>query len=469
MKYLYGASVQGIQEFIFKTNKLKEIVGASELVEQITTTEIDGLLPDDSARYVIIVRAAGNIRIVFDHEEDIRNIVKSFPKKVMDKASGITLSQTVVTFRGEINRQAFQELELKLKTARNRPLPPPSLSLNIMRLAPRTAMPAVEGDLDLASLQKQEALATSLLADKMDLSTERTFIEIGKLSNAGNKIAVIHADGNGLGQLLQEKGENLEWLKTFSAELDTATKTAAKEAYSETPDMKVRPVILGGDDLTIICDADSALAFTHTFLEAFEAETERAFGREGRLTACAGIAYCNEKFPFHYAVTLAEALCTRAKTVSKALGSELAPSSLMFHSIHSTVFESFQRTRREELTLGDVDADFGPYFLNPQYGPSIHHLCQLVSALRAEEAPKSSLRRWLGALGRDEALARQMLERINEVAEGKPGFSVGAFNNNIGRLDPALRLDNLIVIRDSRRVTPVYDALQIISVSEEQA
>ena len=36
-KYLYGAAVQGIQDFIFKTNELKHIVGASELVEQICT------------------------------------------------------------------------------------------------------------------------------------------------------------------------------------------------------------------------------------------------------------------------------------------------------------------------------------------------------------------------------------------------------------------------------------------------
>ncbi len=36
-KYLYGASVQGIQGFIFQTDKLKEIAGASELVEQICT------------------------------------------------------------------------------------------------------------------------------------------------------------------------------------------------------------------------------------------------------------------------------------------------------------------------------------------------------------------------------------------------------------------------------------------------
>ena len=36
-QYLYGAAVQGIQSFIFQTNKLRDIVGASELVNQICT------------------------------------------------------------------------------------------------------------------------------------------------------------------------------------------------------------------------------------------------------------------------------------------------------------------------------------------------------------------------------------------------------------------------------------------------
>jgi len=32
--YLYGLTVQGIQSYIFATNKLKEIVGTSEIIEQ---------------------------------------------------------------------------------------------------------------------------------------------------------------------------------------------------------------------------------------------------------------------------------------------------------------------------------------------------------------------------------------------------------------------------------------------------
>ena len=34
-KYLYGASIQGIQEYIYATNKLQEIIGASEIIDSL--------------------------------------------------------------------------------------------------------------------------------------------------------------------------------------------------------------------------------------------------------------------------------------------------------------------------------------------------------------------------------------------------------------------------------------------------
>ncbi|MBR6298150.1 MAG: hypothetical protein IKR34_02780, partial [Candidatus Gastranaerophilales bacterium] len=70
-QYLYGAAVQGIQSFIFQTNKLREIVGASELVEEICTEVFENLLFDNNihARYEKIISAAGNIKYIFDERK----------------------------------------------------------------------------------------------------------------------------------------------------------------------------------------------------------------------------------------------------------------------------------------------------------------------------------------------------------------------------------------------------------------
>ena len=69
-KYLYGASVQGIQSFIFQTNKLKEIVGASGLVEEICTNLFEENFARKGIACELVVSAAGNVKCIFDKEED---------------------------------------------------------------------------------------------------------------------------------------------------------------------------------------------------------------------------------------------------------------------------------------------------------------------------------------------------------------------------------------------------------------
>ena len=100
-KYLYGAAVQGIQSFIFKTNELKDIAGASELVENICTKSFEALLKsiiDDGRKNLDevaekVISAAGNIKYVLKNRDVCARIVRQFPKKVMLEAPGITISQ----------------------------------------------------------------------------------------------------------------------------------------------------------------------------------------------------------------------------------------------------------------------------------------------------------------------------------------------------------------------------------------
>lgn len=86
-KYLYGASVQGIQKFIFETNELKDIVGASELVENICTK----MFKPYGEKGKIVVNAAGNIKCIYSQKEDCEFAVKHFSKTVMEKAPGTPL------------------------------------------------------------------------------------------------------------------------------------------------------------------------------------------------------------------------------------------------------------------------------------------------------------------------------------------------------------------------------------------
>ena len=220
-KYLYGASIQGIQEYIYATNKLQEIIGASEIIDSLgqkfdNKQERDGAIFGvfDELRVnglveQILLNAAGNFRAIVDGEENLKKIVRDLPKKIMQNAYGITISQAAAPYNGNDYGTASKELERKLKTQRNRPNLPLDMSINFMALAPKTARPIVKFDdddaLDISSVQKREAHGRWF---KRHPATKE-LKEFSQISNKKNKLAVIHADGNGLGVLVKNLADEV--------------------------------------------------------------------------------------------------------------------------------------------------------------------------------------------------------------------------------------------------------------------
>lgn len=451
-KYLYGASVQDIQDFIFKTNELKSIVGASELVKAIATKV------DKTYAQQIMINAAGNIRLVFEEtqKEQLEILVLNFPKEVQQGAFGITLSQAVVSFEAGGLKDAIELLEKRLIAQRNKNQIPADMSINILNLAPKTAHPLVEKEKDMATLQKEQ------------VNTSRGDIP----KNRKNKTAIIHADGNGLGVMIVSMTEHLHEdtaiinaYKSFSLSLQAATQAAFDQAKSAVEDATVRDVILGGDDMTIICDANHALPFTQKFLEAFEKETAKQF-KSDALTACAGIAYCNHKYPFHYAVNLAESLCHYAKEVSRDA------SSVMFHNIQSSNFSTFEEYIEKELTLNRGDDEvlltYGPYFIHPKPGYStLQSFIHLASALQIKGSPASRLREWLTLLGQNAVAAKERLLRINTMMELKNTlYNKKVLEKNLNKFNEAITLDNLLFKRQGNTYTPMGDIDTHLSVTD---
>ncbi|PZX48291.1 Cas10/Cmr2 second palm domain-containing protein [Algoriphagus chordae] len=481
-KYLYGASIQGIQSFIFQTNKLKEIVGGSALVEYICTQLFKNELGSRFKEENVIISAAGNIKYQFDDKKSCELLVKTFPKIVMDLAPGITVSQAVqVLESSEDFSSAIQELENKLKTQRSKA----NYSMNqfspfmICETARRTGGAAISyfknEAIDSTQIAKQDFekrgtndLYFDLTGKRVKVSDQTKNIsdlvdkEFEGLTSIKNWIGVIHADGNNLGKKLikiygSSSGNDLKIiLSEFSKSLDIATKKAAKEAFDEVFDeedtqIKIRPIVLGGDDLTVLINGSKAVPFTSAFLEAFECYTKSEFVKlnselkkknisfqleEGGLTACAGIAFVKAKYPFHYGVHLAEELCAKAKKVSKKIAEseneELTPSSIMFHKVQSSFVSDFDSIVKNELTTSSgTRFDFGPYFLKPQKGyATIKDLGQWVAEINLSTAPKSNLRQWLTIVRDDETQAEYLMERILEKTKFDKGFDQQALKLN---------------------------------------
>lgn len=431
-EYLYGASVQGIQSFIFKTNKLVDVIGASEMVELICTELYKEIIEiDDNA---IIVAAAGNLKLLLS-ESECKQIVLEFPKKVMEFAPGITLSQAVVEVQENSNlSDCINIVERRLETQRNlasKPVDVGYMGTQRDRRSGEVAVQYIENKpICQATVQKRAHAKKSSLINKIvgDGNNVRDFVsnQTEDLSIGTNAfIAVIHADGNGLGNLIQEMSRNLtaknadngeiqSTFSDFSKSLEEATSRAAQSAFKSLDftieekninKLPLRPIILGGDDLTILLQADMALPFVEKFLTEFENQTELLIGE--KLTACAGIAYVKNKFPLHYAMDLSVKLCKEAKEMTKR-----EQSGMSFFKVQDSYIGDLEEMR-ERVNLTD-DVKYSAYNME-----KFNKLRTAIDALNANsdvnKSGVSKLRQWITELTRDSNSAKFMLERIKIV------------------------------------------------------
>ena len=253
------------------------------------------------------------------------------------------------------------------------------------------------------------------------------------------RIGVVHADLSGLGQVFQSlmgSAENSQDIFDVARAIERAIRSSARSACADVllpraidpsgdPErlghllgrkdgrsackhkmriVPARPVLLGGDDLTVIVRADLAIAFSERFLQGVETQTasefeklkERFPGLPERLSACAGIAVVSAGHPFTVAERFAEDLCDSAKKRAKAAPARApCPSCLDFAVVTSTIDESLASWRSREQTIAaDSEEDgsplriaAGPWYVRAagaaQTRDSLDSLLELAEALNA--------------------------------------------------------------------------------------
>ena len=431
-----------------------------------------------------VIRAAGNIKFIFNKREDCAHAVRNFTRKVMEAAPGITVSQAVVEFNdGDRFSDKINDLEAKLRERRNRPVRSLTLGFTGVERSRKTGLPAVEAKrgeyLDQATKNKMAAAesANSRLCQRM-LGKGRHPGDFSDYVGQNDWLAVIHADGNGLGQVVQAVGGKKDEFVEFSSNLDAATTEAAQKAFESMPEVvktakiiPMRPIVLGGDDLTVVCRADLALPFVKAFLEEFERCTCAKLGTilrnghvfsngEDYLTACAGVAYIKSSYPFYYGYQLAEALCSQAKKDAKKDLAErgLPKSCLSLYKVQDSFVESLDEMQiREKEPCDGNSFVFGPYYTAPTDGRwTVDSLMKKAAELgedKESNAVKSGLRRWMtemhaGGSDRAKQLRKRLLDMtskkkfVKEVTEGEE--------------------------RDGIKCYPVYDLLAVNTINNQK-
>lgn len=381
-KVLTIVDTAGIQDYVFRTNKLRQIIGASYLVNAATKDWVEEVLKKDGLSKRIY-SGGGNAMLLFDSMEEATLFSTQLSKKCIEQAPGLRLvvahkefDYDTVALGGQngIINQVF-ELLSKLKAEGN--AWQLETSLGVTQDCPYTSQPVVIeslkilGEIELPI--SAEALAKNNAKAKASFNhfkctvdnAERTFPlaedidDITGKDSSKNLIAIVHIDGNDIGKritdLVAEHGEasnNLALqtkLKDLSARINEASEQALKniltylchaiygdvlflkggkkielftkkENDEKKPILPIRPIVLGGDDLTLICDGRIALDLTVKYLQAAQAQT---LSDNSPYYCKAGVCIVKRHFPFYPAYQLSLQLSSSAKALRKEVLNEI--------------------------------------------------------------------------------------------------------------------------------------------------
>lgn len=425
--WAWAFEASSIQSYIFDTGRMRDAVGASQIVDSVCGSLEHAGIADDLLSRVLAAtgeptgirfsRRGGGAFVALAERREVLVLLRDVFALGMDaEAPGLEWLDALA--HGATEAQAAQTAMRCMRNARL------GVAADLVEAGPwvvrnrRSGRPAISGPRgandfsDAATAAKRQTGAGNGTVARwfgapegaqwpLKLTPDDSDDDVAVFPFRGeqHELAFVHADGNGLGaallaldQACRDVPEIYVQLHSgFSSAITRATRAAAHRAslqslytFDDLHDRRVpaRPLVLGGDDLGIIVRPDKAFSFVAAFLRAFEDETAKALGvlrasfpqvksLPDRLTAAAGIAIVDSSYPFGQAAELAESLCAACKRTVKAealRGTRTLPlSALMFHRLTSALpFDDDDPLAGLRTTSGSESLSLvaGPYGVN---------------------------------------------------------------------------------------------------------
>lgn len=274
--FIVKVDIGAKQRYIFSSNKLKEIIGASEIIRFITENlgrKVLGLMGKSPTEFTgnnegnILSEAGGNAMYIFENSDDAKNFSKTFSSFIVKNFEGIELIMVAEEFDMDKKRitDIYDDIEELIKNKKgNRKSQFRRLSYGLTEICSRTKRPAgyerkeekkaiskesrdkldfyeavagekqtpreytlelinKENEIVKRELLQQADLETRLLT-KVKLSEMKGFEFTNKLDDIagakgeGSYIGVICIDGNGMGDKIESFKDSIkkEPIKTFN-------------------------------------------------------------------------------------------------------------------------------------------------------------------------------------------------------------------------------------------------------------
>lgn len=432
---------RSIQRYIYAGNRLKTNIGASYLVDRVFSEELVPVLREELAedavdadgwktgidaerlqghgQCVLASNGGGSALVLFSQDVGLERrigIVRHFTQNLLVKRPGLHIGAAHGTLQlGEDFQKDLKELYRKLKENQNRvfPLvnvPYPGLTVSCevdgeaANFYDRDHKIRPEGKFEqrfysqetAAKAMAAEPATEALRAKYPDISRRFDFpMQIEELGQKEqeNYFAIIHIDGNNMGQKFRQCGTQEERSRLsdnvrrktegcFGRLLEHIGKEYGSYAdvlnlggnAEGKPFMPIRPIILGGDDVTFVCPAKMALRYAKVFMEMMmEPDSVEGIDTEAarRMDCCAGIAILKTTYPFFRGYELAEQLCESAKQKMRGLLGEKdgeGTSWLDFAILHGEQAPTLAQIREQEYTGARGNMHFGPYQVGHKAG-----------------------------------------------------------------------------------------------------
>ena len=405
--------IRGKQDFIYKSSKIKEIVGGSYSIRDCFDDCLFPAAEECSAKGIFSYRRKES------REESDDFTVENFEKRlkegyigevIYDGGGNFFVLYKDVTIYREVNRRFYHNLLEKTYSLRvlttyidnvdfeNYPgdqrrlyekhhrreqresMISPVNTLPIVQTDYRTSLPLAElqyiGDrkvgreekVSLESKKKYEKYSQIEKNGKEDrqIQGSRLLDELITKKGEESLLAVIYIDGNNMGAKVEKSllgldsyAECTKALRKFSDEIQkhyiTDRIRDVDAMLSEKENGKRRFVIYAGDEVTFICNARNAYDVAVEYLTKLAEDSEEDSPR----TSCAGIAVFHSHAPFPEAYRIAEECCESGKKLMKEQKIEHA-SLIDFHYCQGAFGTSLEEIRREEET----EDSSRPWFVN---------------------------------------------------------------------------------------------------------
>ena len=511
-----------IQRYIFQSNRLKEIIGASYLAKYwfdggliasikeagctIDTEAWDTYKENPSiplcdapnitdADVNLIYVGGGNAALLCKSLDVAKKVVKVWSRNLLKKAPGI---RAVVGYCEieELFQSAYRNALEELNACEEGlPFGASLDRLPVVRSCATTGLPASVSSkednqnewISRAAAIKRKQVGTEDKQGPARTGIEEEFQSVLKKEQGfaidldgelgGHKgesyIAVVHADGNGMGELLnrvidaeyKNNDDFLHYLRAFSASVSMLSKNVLEKTLKYFRSLPLeelrlnesvfpfRPIVYGGDDLTFVCDGRVGLHLTAYYLQKFSEEEINVSGGTQQIDACAGVAIVHTKFPLAQASYFADELCGSAKAhrLEKNKNKEEKSGSwLDFQIIQEGATGSISMLRGSQYrSLEGQTLHQRPYQVPEEWDVFV----EILRVFRSKQWPRSRAKRLLQVL----AQGPTETERFIEGTHWR-----GTILPNVNGIDQNAKEKGWTGSGESNRTTPYFDPLEAL-------